>query len=102
MIRIKVQNEAVRTCTIQGQRGAFQIVEQDAWAFLYDTQGNEDPYPTRITVRLESNQPSYAHGTYYLAPQSIYVKDRFGNPAIGCPVLIAQDEYPVQSTAQAA
>ena len=102
MIRIEVQNEAVRTRTIQGQRGTFQIAEQDAWAFLYDTQGNEDPYPTRITVRLEPNQPGYAHGTYYLAPQSIYVKDRFGNLAIGRPVLVAKEDYRTQRLGQAA
>ena len=102
MIRIEVQNEDVRTRTIQGQWGDFQIAEQDAWAFLYDTQGNEDPYPTRITVRLEPNQPGYAHGTYYLAPQSIYVKDRFGNLAIGRPVLVAEEDYRNPRLGQAA
>ena len=102
MIRIEVQNEAVRTRTIKGQRGDFQVAEQDAWAFLYDAQGHEDPYPTRITVRLEQGQSSYAHGTYYLAPQSLYVKDRFGNLAIGRPVLMAVDEYHAQCSAQAA
>ena len=102
MIRIEVQNEDVRTRTIQGQWGAFQIAEQDAWAFLYDTQGNEDPYPTRITVCLAQGQPGYAHGTYYLAPQSIYVKDRFGNLAIGRPVLMTEEDYRTPRLGQAA
>ena len=102
MIRIEVQSEDVRTRMIKGQRGEFQISEQDAWAFLYNTQGNEDPYPTRITVRLAQGQPGYAHGTYYLAPQSIYVKDRFGNLAIGRPVLVAEKDYRTQRLGQAA
>ena len=102
MLRIEVQNEDVRTRTIKGKQGDFQIAEQDAWAFLYDMQGAEDPYPTRITVRLEKGQSGYAHGTYYLSPQSLYVKDRFGNLAVGRPVLIAANDYHAQFPAQAA
>ena len=34
-------------------------------------------YSTHVTVRLEQDQSGYSHGTYYLAPQSTYVKDRY-------------------------
>ena len=50
-------------------------------------------YSTHITVRLEQNQLGYSYGKYYLSPQSIYVKDRFSNMAVGRSVLIAVDEY---------
>ena len=68
MIQIEVQNKAVRTRTIRAQKGDFQIHEQEAWAFLFDAEGRRDPYPTRITLRLEEGQSGYALGTYYLAP----------------------------------
>ena len=102
MIQIEVQNKEVRTRTIRSQRGDFQIHEQEAWAFLFDAEGRPDPYPTRITVRLEEGQSGYAPGTYYLAPQSVYVKDRFGNLALGRPVLMTEDAYREQRLAQAA
>ena len=59
-------------------------------------------YPTHITVRLDENQSSYSHSKYYLAPQFVYVKDRFGNLAIGRSMLIAEDEYHTRFLAQAA
>ncbi len=102
MLKIEVESEYITTRMIKGKQGDFEVKEQDAWAFLYDTYGREDPYPTRITVRLEQGQPGYAHSTYYLSPQSVYVKDRFGNLTIGRPVLIAQDDYHAQFIAQAA
>ena len=102
MIQIEVQHEAVCTRTIRSQRGDFQIHEQAAWAFLFDAEGRRDPYPTRITLRLEQGQSGYSPGTYYLAPQSVYVKDRFGNLALGRPVLMTEDEYREQRLAQAA
>ncbi len=102
MIQIEVQNKDVRTRTIRSERGDFQIHEQDAWAFLFDSVGRRDPYPTRITLSLEEGQPGYSLGKYYLAPQSVYVKDRFGNLALGRPVLITEGEYREQLLAQAA
>jgi hypothetical protein len=59
-------------------------------------------YPTRISVRLDRDQLGYADGTYYLAPQSLYVKDRFGNLALGHLVLMAKDEYHARFLAQVA
>ena len=102
MIQIEVKKKDVRTRTIRAQKGDFQIHEQAAWAFLFDAEGRRDPYPTRITLRLEEEQSGYAPGRYYLAPQSVYVKDRFGNLALGRPVLMAEDEYREQLLAQAA
>ena len=93
MLRIEVESEDVSARIIKGKRGDFEIKEQDAWAFLHDEHGAEHPYPTRITVRLEQGHSGYSRGTYYLAPQSVYVKDRFGNMAIGRPVLIPADKY---------
>ena len=57
-------------------------------------------YLTRITVRLDENQSGYAHSKYHLFPQSVYVKDRFGNLAIGRAVLRVVDEYHAQCIAQ--
>ena len=50
-------------------------------------------YPTHITVRFDENQFNYFYSKYYLAPQSVYVKDRIGNLAIRRSMLIAEDEY---------
>ena len=102
MIQIEVQNKEVRARTIHSQKGDFQIHEQVAWAFLFDTEGCRDPYPTRITLRLEEEQLGYTPGRYYLAPQSLYVKDRFGNLALARPVLMSEGEYRGQLLAQAA
>ena len=102
MLKIEVESEDVTIRKIKGKQGDFEVKEQDAWAFLYDECGNEHPYPTRIIVRLGQGHSGYSRGTYYLSPQSVYVKDRFGNLAIGRPVLIAQDEYHAQFLAQAA
>ena len=102
MIRIEVQDKAVCTRTVRSQKGDLQIREQAAWAFLFNAQGHRDPHSTRITLPLEQGQPGYVPGTYYLAPQSIYVKDRFGNLALGRPVLMTEDAYREQLLAQAA
>ena len=102
MIQIEVQDKAVCTRTIRSQEGDFQIHAQAAWAFLFDAEGHRNPYPTRITLRLEDGQSGYTPGRYYLAPQSVYVKDRFGNLALGRPVLITEDEYREQLLAQVA
>ena len=59
-------------------------------------------YPTRITLRLDENQSGYAYRTYHLFVQSVYVKDRFGNQAIGRAVLRVVGEYHAQSIAQGA
>ena len=99
MIQIEVQNKDVQTRTIRSQKGDFQIHEQAAWV---DAEGRRDPYPTRITLRLEEGQAGYTPGRYYLAPQSLYVKDRFGNLALGRPVLMTEGKYREQLLAQAA
>ena len=39
---------------------------------------------------------------YYLAPPSIYVKNHFGDLALGCLVLVAKNEYHTPFLAQAA
>ena len=59
-------------------------------------------YPTHVTVRLDEDQSGYSPGRYYLASQSFYVKDRFGNRVIGCLVLMAEDAYHARFLAQAA
>ena len=59
-------------------------------------------YPIHVTVRLDEDQFGYSPGRYYLASQSLYVKDRFGNRVIGRLILMAEDTYHAQFLAQVA
>lgn len=55
----------------------FSIREQEAWGHFTDPKGQPHPYPQRVRLTLDDNQPPYAPGVYTLSPASFY-PDRFG------------------------
>lgn len=84
MIRIEIKagtaNKRSGTSVKSGK--PWEIVEQEAWAFLFDQSGNPAPYPSKIVIQLENGQPPYPAGNYTLADQCFYVGD-FGRLTVG-------------------
>lgn len=92
-IRIEVKSGVATSRNVNVTKGrnagsVMQMVEQEAWAFLTDRNGNPAPYPSRIVLDLEQGQQPYPPGMYTFAPQSFYVGD-FSKVKIGRPVLVA-------------
>ena len=54
------------------ERGAWSIREQEMWAHLFNREGKPMPHPSRISIRLDKDQPAYPVGEYTLSPQSFY------------------------------
>lgn len=52
---------------------AYEMRFQNAYAHTVDEQGNTAPYPEKIELMLEKDQPVYAPGEYQLHPPSLYV-----------------------------
>lgn len=89
MIKIEVKSAEVRTKSGTSARTGkpYSIPEQEAYAFTADRDGKPNPYPVKVALTLQDNQPPYSPGFYTLAPQSLYV-NRFGQLEIS-PVLVA-------------
>lgn len=79
------RNVQYKTGKRAGQVGT--MIEQEAWAFLLDRQGNPAPYPTKIVLDLEEGAQPYPVGSYTIAPGSFYVGD-FNKLKIGRLVLV--------------
>jgi len=84
MIKIEVKSETTQTRQINGKNGPLTFHEQEAWAYTFDQQGEQHPYPQRIVVNIERErgQEPYKAGVYVLAPESIFV-NRFGSLQLG-------------------
>jgi len=63
-----------KTGTSKGGK-PYEIVEQEGWAHVCDQQGNPAPYPSRISITLDNNQPPYPPGAYTLHESCFYVGD---------------------------
>lgn len=84
MIKIEIKSGTATDRTINTKNGPMNFREQEAWAHLYDRDGNAQPYPQRILVDLDvrANQLPYAPGLYQLDPSSFFV-NRFGGLTVG-------------------
>lgn len=71
-IKIVVESLNVNERNGNNERGPWSIREQEMWAHLVDREGKAQPHPSRITIKLDKDQPAYAVGEYTLAPQSFY------------------------------
>jgi hypothetical protein len=49
--------------------------EQTGWATFYDRNGNAEPHPRPIAIRLGNGQQPYPNGEYTIAPSSLYSGD---------------------------
>lgn len=83
MIKIEVKTTDVSTKSgISSKTGKpYTIREQEAWAHLYSV-GGPHPYPSRVLITLEDNDPPYPPGAYTLDPSCLYA-GRFGTLALG-------------------
>lgn len=80
MIKVEVKSSAVavKRGTSARTNKAYEIFEQEAWAFLQSAGGGLAPYPSRIIINLEPAQPPYPEGTYTVEPSCVYV-GKFGS-----------------------
>jgi hypothetical protein len=87
MIRIEVKSTEVQSRNGTRQNGTpWSMRSQEAYAFTFDANGRERPYPERISLQLDDNQAPYNVGQYNLHPMSIYVGE-FGRLMCGRPQL---------------
>lgn len=91
-IRIEVKLGVANSRNVNVSKGknagtVMTMIDQEAWAFTVDKDGNPHPYPTKISIGLEQGQQPYPAGMYTIAPSSIYVGD-FGRLKLGRLVLI--------------
>jgi hypothetical protein len=87
MIRIEVKGTEVSTRNGFRKDGSpWSMRTQEAYAFTFDANGRERPYPERISLQLDDDQAPYNVGLYNLLPMSIYVGE-FGRLMCGRPQL---------------
>lgn len=92
MIRIEVKSTEVKIKSGVGKNGrAYEIVEQTAYLH------KGEPYPEKITLRVENGSVPFATGMYTLGDDSVYVGD-YGQLRIN-PRLVP---LPASGTARAA
>lgn len=89
MIKIEIKSGDVTEEVIRpSQRpGAKQFEPftkrfQLGYVQLVQPSGALEPYPTKVHVNLQAEQPAYVPGIYELAPESAYV-DRNHNLTLG-------------------
>ena len=77
MIKVEINSASfdVKSGTAASTGKPYSIREQEAWAYLCDRDGKPQPYPQKIKVTLDDQQPPYNPGTYQLDPSSIFVGD---------------------------
>ncbi len=75
MINIEIKSDQIVTRNGISKRTGqpYLMREQEAWGFICGGDGRVPPYPTRISLQLEDNQPPFPAGNYILDPSSIYV-----------------------------
>lgn len=87
MIRIEIKSTEVRTISGTSKAGKpYSIRDQEAYAHTVGRDGQPRPYPERISLQLEDDQPPFEPGLYTLAPSSLYVGD-YGRLMLGRPQL---------------
>ena len=67
MIRVVIKSAAVVERRGRNSRGDWLIREQVAWAYYHNIDG-EEPFPTKLILRLEDGATPYAPGEYRIAP----------------------------------
>jgi len=83
MFRVKIESESIDIKEGNKNGNDWEIRSQQAYIFLFDSDGKPKAYPTEITVQLRKNRKSgnwqepYKIGEYNLPLNSIYV-GRFG------------------------
>lgn len=82
---IKIQVSSIETVQRTSKAGK-PYYKQEAWAYLVNRDGVQEPHPSKIQLMVEKNQHGvpqpYQPGDYMLNPSSLRV-GRFGDLEIG-------------------
>jgi hypothetical protein len=72
MIRVLIQSASVveRSGKKKAGGGDWHMREQVAWAYYHNIDG-EEPFPTKLLLRLEDGAKPYPPGEYRLSPSSV-------------------------------
>ena len=78
VIKIEVKSSDIATRNVVAKTGsragqAFQIRNQIAYAYVIGLNGDVAPYPEKIELRLDDQQPPYPPGMYTIDPGCLYV-----------------------------
>jgi len=73
MIRVIVKSAAIseRSGKKKGSGEGWSSRQQVAWIFYHTREEGEDPFPTKLVLRLGENQRPYPVGDYLLAPYAL-------------------------------
>ena len=58
------------------------VMEQHAWAFIPESNGNVAEYPQKVTLRLPPDSQPYSVGMYRMPPSCLYVGE-YGALTVG-------------------
>ena len=98
MLRVEIKDTTVRERQGNNERGAWRSREQDAYVYTYNDAGALNPYPEKITIRLNvgqgntPDQPPYALGNYMIHPSCFYV-GQYSSLQLGRLRLIPEGEF---------
>ena len=80
MIRVNVKSAAVleRSGRKRETGESWSSRQQVVWIFYHTREEGEDPYPTKLLLRLRDDQRPYPVGDYVLAPYALCRGERDG------------------------
>lgn len=79
MLKIEIKEASL---TGRKWKSGEAVMEQHAWAFIPESNGNSAEYPQKVTLRLPPDSQPYAVGFYRLPPSCLYVGD-YGALTVG-------------------
>lgn len=71
MIKVEIQDTSLRNLPFN-ERDGSPIYEQQGWASFFGRDGNVNPHPQSIAIRMEKGQQPFQPGIYYIHPNCLY------------------------------
>lgn len=75
MLKVKIESQVLRPLSFTYRGTQTPVQEQTGWANFYDRNGNLEPHPRPIAIRLGNGQQPYPNGEYTIHPSSLYSGD---------------------------
>ncbi|MDD4979594.1 MAG: single-stranded DNA-binding protein [Gallionella sp.] len=83
MIRIEIKSPLINEISGVSKAGKpYNIKKQIGWAYLFDSTGTPEPFPSKIELGLADGQQPFAIGNYTISDKSYFVGD-FNSLSIG-------------------
>lgn len=85
MIRIEIKSTELKRRELTSKQGRPMVFhEQEAWAYIVDSNGQPQPYPQRMVINIDADhgQKAYPTGFHTPSPDSLFI-DRFNTLKIG-------------------